>query len=324
MEAVLLHRNNTVRVMTNDRALLTEAPLPDIKFDTRLGDLPRKLTFPDGTVFETDDHAFIAGIEEPSPGILLHYFEQLHPRLLLFVAAAFIGAWLIYRFVLSGFVAVAVFLTPAPLITAIDESTLQSMDHTLTMPSRLNPKQREDAQAIFQHLLIALPENQKDRDFSLHFRRMRGDAPNAFALPGGTVVLTDALATQFDADVVASVLGHEIGHVVEDHGLRRVYHSLGAFVLISLVAGETGPILEDILLEGNLLLSLSFSREQESAADRFGLRLADAAGYDPGGLADFFIALQKANGGSSRSGWLSTHPANEDRINDIEAYIDGR
>jgi Zn-dependent protease with chaperone function len=146
--------------------------------------------------------------------------------------------------------------------------------------------------------------------------------PNALAMPGGTVVLSDALVEQFDRDVVAAVLGHEIAHVMEDHSLQRLYRSLGIYVMVALIAGETGPLLEDLLLEGNVLLSLSFSRNQEAAADQIALRLSEAAGYDPAGLKAFFetLAAQVGDGG----GWFSTHPGNSDRIADIDAYLDAR
>lgn len=324
VQGILLRHGPRLRVMSQDRALLAEAQVEDVELDKRLGDLPRKLTFPDGTVFETGDHASIAALEAETASGLLHELERFHPRLIAFVLAGVLGVWLIYRFVLDGFVGVAVVMTPQTLVDGMDQGTLQALDTTLMRPSTLNTAEKTEAQVIFGHLLEALPEKERDRDFSLHFRQMRGGAPNALALPGGTIILTDSLVKGFDSDVVAGVLGHEIGHVVEDHALRRLYRSLGVFVLISLVAGETGPILEDIVLEGNVLLSLRYSRDQESEADQFGLRLSDAAGYDPAGLVTFFQALSQRSGGGDGNDWLSTHPAHTTRISEIEAFINDR
>ncbi|MEM8579775.1 MAG: M48 family metallopeptidase [Pseudomonadota bacterium] len=322
VQGVVLQRGAWLRVMSEDRALLAEAPVEDIELDKRLGDLPRKLTFPDGTVFETEDHAFVLSLDANKPAGFLHELERFHPRLIAFVLAGVLGVWLIYRFVLEGFVGVAVFMTPQTLVDGMDQGTLQALDVSLLRPTTLSQTEKADAQAIFADLLAALPDDERDRDFSLQFRQMRGSKPNALALPGGTIILTDSLAKGFDRDVVAGVLGHEIGHVVEDHALRRLYRSLGIFVLISLVAGETGPILEDIVLEGNVLLSLRYSRDQEAEADRFGLRLSDAAGYDPAGLVTFFEALSQRSGGGTGAEWLSTHPAHETRISEIEALIE--
>ena len=137
------------------------------------------------------------------------------------------------------------------------------------------------------------------------------------------MVMTDELVTIFpDEDVIAAIIGHEIVHVVEEHGLRRLYRSLGAYVLIALLAGDTGPMLEDILLEGNALLSLSFSRAQETSADEFGLILSHRAGFDPAGLKTFFEALEHEHGGSDVE-WMSTHPSHGDRIEAIDRFIEG-
>ena len=136
------------------------------------------------------------------------------------------------------------------------------------------------------------------------------------------MVMTDELIREFPSeDVIAGILGHEIGHVVEEHGLRRLYRSLGSYVLIALLAGETGPMLEDILLEGNALLSLSYSRAQESAADEIGLTLSHRAGFDPTGLKVFFERLGTEIGDDMQ--WMSTHPSHSNRVEAIDRYING-
>ena len=143
---------------------------------------------------------------------------------------------------------------------------------------------------------------------------------NAFALPGGTMVMTDELIREFpNEDIIAGIIGHELGHVVEKHGLRRLYRSLGSYVLIALLAGDTGPMLKEILLEGNALLSLVYSRAQESAADGFGLTLSHRAGFDPAGLKVFFEKLGTEI--NDQVHWISTHPSHANRIEAIEFHI---
>ena len=154
-------------------------------------------------------------------------------------------------------------------------------------------------------------------DYTLVFRSMPKVGPNAFALPGGTVVVTDQLVRSFpETDVIAGVLGHEIAHVAEAHGLRQVYRSLGTYLLVALIVGDVGPILEDMLLEGGLLLSLSHSREHEREADRIGVMLAARAGYDPAAVARFFERMAAGKPASGPS-WLSTHPATGERVLEI-------
>lgn len=310
------------RLFTERGALMTEAALADLVIEPRLGTLPRKLRFPNGAEFETEEFEGFAILDKPGFWARLHGFERFHPRLILFVLGGLVGGWLVYTVALTVLVNIAVTLTPAPLVNAMDRSTLAALDATLGEPTELSAAQQAGAREIFEDLRAVVPDRDVAEALRLEFRDLPGLGPNALALPGGTVVLTDALTSQFDEDVVAAVLGHEMAHVMEKHALKRLYRSLGIYVMVALIAGETGPLLEDVLLEGNVLLSLSFSREQESEADQVGLRLADAAGYDPTGLKEFFEALAAEVGDGG--GWFSTHPGNQDRIEEIDAYLEAR
>jgi len=311
----------TARLVDDAGAVRATLPCADLRFEAPLGHAPRRATLPDGTLFETGDRAGVAALEGRTAGALLAAAERFHPRLALFVVATLAGAWAIWRWGLDLLVAVAIALTPTPVVTAIDGGTLGTLDRLILDPSQATPADRAAAQAVFDRLLAALPaETRAKHGFALDFRGMEGMGPNAFALPGGTVVLSDALLADFpDLDVIAGVLAHEIGHVVDQHGLRRLYRSVGAYVLITMILGDTGEIAGDILLEGSALLSLRFSREQESAADAFGVRLSRAAGYDPAGLIVFFAALAEAGG--EPPVWLSTHPRSEDRLRALERLV---
>ncbi|NNK78449.1 MAG: M48 family metallopeptidase [Litoreibacter sp.] len=304
-----------------DGLILTRAPRPEVQIDPPLGRTPRRLKFPDGTLFETEDHAGVELLEGRNAGGLLHRLEEFHPRLVGVVIIALAAIWLIWRHGLDVLVAAALFLTPPVLTEQIDAGTLRTLDLTLANPSDLGAEDQELAGEIFSDLLEALGSaSGSDAEFQLVFRNMPGVGPNAFALPGGTVVLTDQFVSEFgDADILAGVLGHEIGHVVEQHGLKQVYRSLGIYILIAFMAGDTGPIIEEIILEGNLLLSLSYSRQHETAADRFGIELADRAGYDPEGLKSFFEALEGT--GPELPRWMSTHPSGDRRVEEIDETI---
>lgn len=312
-----------VDIQGEERAVLGSAFLHEIRIDPPLGRAPRKLTLPDGTVFETDDHLGIEMLTGQTRGGLLHHYEGFKPRLVGVVAICLAAAWLMWRYGLDIMAAVAIAFTPPAVIEQIDVGSMQTIDFTMASPSKLTAEQRGDVERIYRRLVDTLPADIRSKhSFDLHFRAMPGMGPNAFALPGGTMVMTDEFVKQFpEPDVIAGVLGHEIGHVVEEHGLKRLYRSLSTYILIAFLAGDTGPILEDVVLEGNLLLSLSFSRAQERSADEFGLRLADQAGFDPDGLKIFFTRLSGKFGGSEGSQWMSTHPSSLDRVKAIDAFI---
>jgi len=304
---------------------LASAPLAQVTFSERIGSAPRRLVFPDGSVFETDEHEAIALLEGDTPASRLHAWEAFHPRLAVVILAGIAGVWALSRYGLDIMVAGAIAVTPAALFGAMDAGTIQAIDATMASPSKLSEAERTRIQGIFDDLVATLPPGsiRKGQTYSLGFRSIPAVGPNAFAMPGGSIIMTDAFARKFPKDdVIAGVLGHEIGHVVEDHGLEQVYRSLGIYVLVALMAGDTGPILEDILLEGNLLLSLSFSREKELEADAFGVELLREAGYNPVGLADFFRELIEMVGDDN--GFRATHPSSSDRVQRIEELIEAQ
>ncbi len=311
---------NSIVITSHDGHELGRGELKHLEVDQQIGTAPRKLKLLDGTLFETTDFDAVEQVRTDPKSRLLHSMEAFRGRLAVVVVACLAGGFLVYTYALPLLVTIAIWLTPPALERTIDRGTMQTIDFTMAEPTQLDAETMAEAEELFARLLNAMPTRQRNASsFSLEFRDMPGLGPNAFALPGGTIVLTDALVTQFDdPDVIGGILGHEIGHVVEKHGLRQLYRSLGIYVLIAFIVGDTGPILEDVILEGNVLLSLAHSRAHERSADDFGIRLADEAGLDPGGLMEFFSSLPPDGGPS----WYSTHPSHDERVDAIQDYID--
>lgn len=150
---------------------------------------------------------------------------------------------------------------------------------------------------------------------------------NAFALPGGKVgVYSGLLALAESDDEVAIVIGHEIGHVTARHGAERmsqgVLVALGGVVLDSATEGEKE---HDMLLAGYGLAStggiLAFSRKHESEADFIGIRYAAKAGYNPMAAITFWRKMAKEGSGPKMPAFLSTHPAHDRRIADLQGWM---
>ncbi|KAB7613918.1 M48 family metallopeptidase [Amylibacter sp. SFDW26] len=301
--------------------VIATALLSHVTVDPPLGSTSRRITFPDGTLFETDEHQAVETLTGETHGSILHSLEQFRPRLMVLVVACIAAVWVLWRFGLDILVAAAIALTPPVVVAQIDRGTLSTIDFTMSEETLLEDAQQAKIQKIFKRLLSYLDEDDiGTSDFKLLFRSMPDVGPNAFALPNGTVVITDEFIEQFDdEDILASVLGHEIGHVIEKHGLRQTYRSLSIYVLVAFLAGETGPFIEDLLLEGNLIMSLAYSREHETSADHFGLHLAHDAGYDPNGLKKFFEWVTE--NAVEPPQWLSTHPSSTERVQEIDDFI---
>ena len=137
--------------------------------------------------------------------------------------------------------------------------------------------------------------------------------------------MTDQLVKRYpDNELLAGVLAHELGHVAHQHSLKQLYRALGMAGLVALIAGDSGPILEDLILEGNAFLSLSFSRQHEVEADAHSVKLMRDSDMNPAGIIKFFEAIEKKYGGSTMPSWMSTHPATEDRINAIKKLLEAQ
>lgn len=141
---------------------------------------------------------------------------------------------------------------------------------------------------------------------------------NAFALPGGFIVVNAGLVHEADsADELAGVLAHEVQHVEQRHSLQILLYQLGWATLLAAVLGDPSTITALLLLEvGNL----RFSRDLEAAADAGGLETLRKAGIAPEGMATFFRKLA-ADGDDGAPDWMSTHPSTQDRIATIEAAL---
>ncbi|PYQ50564.1 MAG: peptidase M48 [Acidobacteria bacterium] len=152
-------------------------------------------------------------------------------------------------------------------------------------------------------------------------------AVNAFALPGGFVYVTRGIMTHLDTEAeLASVVGHEIGHVTARHTASQITKS--QLATLGLVAGMiVRPELArfgDLAQAGMSLLFLKFDRNAERQADDLGLRYMSRQGYDARRMVEVFSLLDRvgqASGEGRLPAWLSTHPAPEDRAQRIQAAI---
>ncbi|MDE2082334.1 MAG: M48 family metallopeptidase [Burkholderiales bacterium] len=147
---------------------------------------------------------------------------------------------------------------------------------------------------------------------------------NAFCMPGGKIAFYFGLLQQLqlDDDEVAAVMGHEIAHALREHARERIGKTTVTRGLIELGSaffglGGTGRVLADV---GGQLLTLRFSRDDESEADIVGLDLMARAGYDPGAGLTLWRKMLAADRGAPPP-WMSTHPAGATRLRDIEARL---
>lgn len=303
-------------------AKLAHGEAANLSVSERVGRIPRRIIFSDGSVFETENNDAVDRWLKQHHGWrvgFVHALERFHPRLIVLAALVVVLCVGLYRHALPLAVEAAVAVTPPAAPRLISRSALASLDQAVLSPSRLDEEKRRMIAAEFRSLADHTPEGADA--FTLEFRRGGHIGPNAFALPDGTIVLTDELVRLADnEDAVLGVLAHEIGHVVHQHTLRRLYRAAGITTLIMFIGGDIGSGMEEVLVQGAGLMTLSYSREQESEADRYSVDLMAKAGREPAGLARLFEVLREDYGDDGKDDFFSTHPATPERIEDIHRH----
>lgn len=159
----------------------------------------------------------------------------------------------------------------------------------------------------------------------------KSDQLNAYCMPGGKIMVFSGLIEKLNTtdDELAAVIGHEIAHALREHGRERMSQayvqqfSLRALAAVITRGGSTvagNASMQAASMGSQLFFALPNSREQERESDRIGLELAARAGYNPQAAITLWQKME-AEGGSKPPEFLSTHPANENRISELRALI---
>ncbi|MBU3600775.1 M48 family metallopeptidase [Polynucleobacter sp. AM-25C3] len=194
----------------------------------------------------------------------------------------------------------------------------------------LNQMERRLLQAA-KRLQLGGANEQGGGAYNFEVFAVKDSSINAFALPGGFIGFHTGLLVSAESDSeVASVMGHETGHVLQRHLARQMDKQTTntmialAGILLGALAASRNPGAASGLMQGGQALAvnnqLSYSRDAEREADRIGFQILAASGYDVNGAPGFFQRLQKATGimDSGVPSYVRTHPLTTDRIADMQ------
>lgn len=287
-------------------------PISGVQLEPRLGDLPRRLDLPGGAscLVPADFELPVAG---GPPERAERWVNEMEVRWAPALVAAVTVLALLWGGVVYGVPAaaqiVASRMSPA-VERQMGQQTLATLDRITLKESALSPERRATLAARFATLGRAAGS---DGAYTLQFRASPAMGPNAFALPGGMVVLLDELveASRHDDEIVA-VLAHEIGHLHERHTVRQVLQTSAAGVLVAAVMGDVLSATSYAAALPAFLLNARYSRAFEAEADRFGFLLLDRTGIDRGHFVRFLTRLEKEHD-TGLPGFLSTHPRAAER-----------
>ena len=166
-------------------------------------------------------------------------------------------------------------------------------------------------------------------NYKWEFNLIEDDQLNAWCLPGGKVVFyTGILPICKNTDGIAAVMGHEIAHAFAKHGQERMTTSYGQQLGGIAVALGTGKQSQEAQLLWNTIYGvgsqvgmLAYSRTHETEADKLGMVFMIMAGYNPEEAINVWIRMSENSKGNKPPEFLSTHPSNQTRIDNLRAYL---
>ncbi len=170
----------------------------------------------------------------------------------------------------------------------------------------------------------ATPWNPRARDWKWQVNLIGSKQLNAWCMPGGKIAFYTGILDQLklDDDEVAMIMGHEMAHALREHARERLAKSQVTSVGLSIASqllglGQLGNMAADF---GTQLLTLKYSRDDETEADLVGLEIAARGGYRPEASVELWKKMLAANGNGG-PGFLSTHPSGANRIQELEANL---
>lgn len=318
-----------VRALTGSLHIVGEAvnlevPLADASIDSPIPGLRRVIRLPGEAQLQIDDQPGLDALFPRAHRLesWVHALERRwRPALAGLIVVVAFSAWcVVYGLPLAAKFAAG--FVSAELEGKLGDRALASIDAALCGPTRLDDGPRQSARATFEAATAGLEDGHRYR---LELRSCRGIGPNAFALPGGAIVVTDELVdlAQNEAQL-AAVLAHEIGHVRYRHGLRQALQAAGLAALITALTSDATSIVSLAVVLPTALLQNGYSRDVEEEADSYAFRRLKEIGRSPKDFADIIGRLEEYRGkeagadkktsGGRTTDYLSTHPATKRRI----------
>ena len=312
-----------LKVEAQDGALIESGHVKSVVVSERFRETPRLIRFRSGSTLEVDDKdgALARALENAglhvSPVVRLQGWWQavvvgLAGLVALMALAYFKGLPIAAKWAAERM--------PHTIEQRMGEQVLAVLDENHLDPSTL-PGYRH--RVLTRRFAEAAAKAAPSVPYRLEFRATEKDLINAFALPGGIIVLLDGLVKNAaNDDAVLGVLGHELGHIVHKHNTRQLLQSTGVGILAGLLWGDFSHMASSVPV---VLGMLHYSRGFEAEADEFAIHFLHVNGMSAKPLRYFFVALRAQRGwrpAQALPEFLTTHPSTDDRINRLEKEIE--
>lgn len=280
-----------------------------------LGSGKRLIDLPDGGRLETNFLTLEECLPVKKSSIFwrtVHYAETHKSIILIAFFGIVIASILLLQYGIPTLAKYTAEVIPASIEQQLGQQTLDTLDQNKLgyfKPSRLPIERR---QAITTALVNLCQKTNSCPSYQLNFRKSETIGANAFALPGGFVVITDELIELSKSnDEIVAVLAHELGHVKKRHALRQALQGTISGLIIIAITGDVSNIAAGLPA---LMLNLSYTRELETEADHYALASLEAACIPTKSFATILLRLEKSHSGGAAPELISSHPDTKKRV----------
>jgi Zn-dependent protease with chaperone function len=312
-----------LRIEDESGGVLVQTPARAVRVSARLARLTRRFDLPDGAIFETDDNDgaddLLRALRKRRRGGFTDRLERAWPvvALSLLVTLA-TGAIFIVQVIPRVAEWLARETLPAVAHT-MSEQTLSALDRFALKPTKLSAADQFKATKLF--LTVATHARGGLRGYRLVFRSGT-IGPNAFALPDGTIVMTDELWPLIkDDEEIEGVFAHEMSHVDHAHGLQRVFEASLFPAALAIFTGDMSQISQMAAILPGIIAQSAYSRSFEQQADDDAAATLRSMGEKPSHMADLLERLDKkmCAGKTCPPSWIGDHPNTVERAARLRA-----
>ena len=290
--------------------------LAEVRISERLGNMPRSIYLSDDRVCECEDNNSID--EElkrrklSQASRLIHHLESKSIYILPALAVTIAIVFIFLKYIVPFSAQKIAYAIPQNIASQIGTGTLETLDKVILDQSKLSKQTQQELQKEFSKMA----SNLKDLPpLKLEFRFSSKVGPNAFALPDGTIVMTDQLVVLAqNSEELLSILAHEIGHIKNRHAIRMVLQNSAVFVIISTFTGDATTASSILSALPTMLIESSFSRELEAEADDYAMTVMKDTGIALHYFADIMTRLSQGHEESEDEEYFSSHPITSSRI----------
>lgn len=314
-----------VEVVEGSPRIVSSLQLKDLRLDPPLGSRDAILRLGNGAICEVSPEAYEwIRIHRPAGlgGRFTRWAESSFKIAVMCFAATIVAIVLFFRVGIPLIADHSARILPPEIEAVVGQQVLDTLDRYIFDSSGMDAEMKATIRSEFSAMVDRVPDSP---GYRIEFRSSRIGA-NAFALPGGIIIMTDELVELAqDPEEIKGVLAHELGHIEHKHGMRMAFQKAGYALTITFFLGDISSVLSIGAALPGILIETGHSRRFEREADLYAayfLSTNDMSVEPMINLLERLTGSSAGEGGASQ--WLSTHPPVSERASLMRNFVENR